>query len=561
MASPYQSRLACQGATNISHYHRREFLSMGSGVFRCIMCENIFTKKFDLLNHMRSTHLGSDKEEDFVKKVQGEEAEVQVKGKTIHKCAKCGERYRKLPTLNLHMREDHPDAGENKDDQDQPVKEEVKHNYAKLREIEKKEVGQENNEEVTVSEKECDENNMDHKVDMKPYESRGVFEGVERGDGETMRQDFKDENKCETEDMAVCKDESEDANKDESEDTVVFESEDEDKSETEDIVVSEQAQVKFKIDSDTIELEDKKEAMEVRFVCDYCGKYFVHKRTLREHNIKLHPQKVQKQKFRGALDWVPFRTESESGKPKCVQCGKEFPGVSNLKMHVRYVHIRFGRVICIECGKEISSMKNLKIHKRNVHMAEKKYRGHSDWKPYRSESENGKPKCKKCEKEYSSVGNLRGHVKYVHLKKEPRIRPQEPEDERICMICERLFDKTINMKLHLVKHTKIYKNLNIEPKISRSEDRRSATCLECGKWDGRSNNIKQHIAQVHYALHKTIDFNNKENFDFSEGGTALKKAKSSAKKKEIKTGVFRCFMCEKSFTEKLALMNHVNSIH
>ena len=152
-------------------------------------------------------------------------------------------------------------------------------------------------------------------------------------------------------------------------------------------------------------------------------------------------------------------------------------------------------------------------------------------------------------------------MKYVHLKKEPRIRPQEPEDERICMICERLFDKTINMKLHLVKHTKIYKNLNIEPKISRSEDRRSATCLECGKWDGRSNNIKQHIAQVHYALHKTIDFNNKENFDFSEGGTALKKAKSSAKKKEIKTGVFRCFMCEKSFTEKLALMNHVNSIH
>ena len=128
------------------------------------------------------------------------------------------------------------------------------------------------------------------------------------------------------------------------------------------------------------------------------------------------------------------------------------------------------------------------------------------------------------------MGNLRGHVKYVHLKKEPRIRPQEPEDERICIICERIFDKTINMKLHLVKHTKIYKNLNIETKISRSVDRRSATCLECGKWDGRSNNIKQHIAQVHYALHKIIDFNNKENFDFSEGGTALQKTGRIAKK-------------------------------
>ena len=72
MASPYQSRLACQGATNISHYHRREFLSMGSGVFRCIMCEDIFTQKLALMNHMRSSHLGNDQEEDFLEEVKGE---------------------------------------------------------------------------------------------------------------------------------------------------------------------------------------------------------------------------------------------------------------------------------------------------------------------------------------------------------------------------------------------------------------------------------------------------------------------------------------------------------
>ena len=450
VTSPYQSTLACQEATNFSQYYRRGALSMGSGMFRCIMCENIFTQKLALMNHMRSSHLGNDQEEDFLEEVKGEGAEVQVKGKTIHKCAKCGERYRKLRTLNLHMKEDHPDAGENTDEQ-KPVQQ----TDAQVRKIEKKEVGQENDEEVTVSEKDCEENPMDHIVDVEQYDSKGDHEDVEKEDGETLIKDFKNEHK--------------------------------------------------------------------RFVCDDCGKDFVHKRTLREHHVKFHPQNVRIQEFRGALDWIAYRTESESGKPKCVQCGKEFPSVSNLKVHVRYVHIKNVLATCIECGKELSCMKSLKIHVRNVHrdppvhLAEKKYRGHSDWKPYRTESEDGKPKCKTCGKEYSSVRSLKDHVKYVHLLKEPRIRPQEPVDERICIVCKKTFEKTINMKLHIVKHTKAYKSLNIEQQISISEDRRSAYCLECGKWDGRAKNIKQHISQVHYQLHKTIDFNNRDNFDFSEG--------------------------------------------
>ena len=498
---------------------------MGSGVFRCILCEDIFTQKFALMNHMRSSHLGGDKEEDFVKEAQGETSEVQVKGKTIHKCAKCGERYRKLPTLKLHMREDHPDAGGNMDDQEQ--QEPAQQSDAHMLEIEKKGVGQENDEEVTVSVKDSEENPMEEIVNVEEFDSKGDNEDVEKGDGETLMQDFEDQNKLE----AKC------------------------------IVGSEEAQVELKVDPDTMGLEDKKGIMEERFVCDDCGKHFVHKRTLREHNIKMHPQKVPTQKFRGALDWVPYRTESECGKPKCVQCGKEFLNASNLKMHVRNVHIKLDRSLCIKCGKELSCTKSLTIHVRNVHLANKKYRGHSDWKPYRTESEDGKPKCKNCGKEYSTVKSLKDHVKFVHLKKEPRVRPQEPENERKCTVCERIFKYTINMKLHLVKHTQIFKNINFESKILKSEDRESATCLECGKWDKRVINIKQHIAQVHFQLHKVIDFNNRENFDFSLSGTGMKKPWSVAKKKEIKSGVFRCYMCENIFPQSLALMNHMESSH
>ena len=129
------------------------------------------------------------------------------------------------------------------------------------------------------------------------------------------------------------------------------------------------------------------------------------------------------------------------------------------------------------------------------------------------------------------------------------------------MVCTGIFEKTINMKLHLVKHTKAYKRLNIDRHISRSEDTKSATCLECGKWERREINIKQHIAQVHYQLHKTIDFNNRDNFDLSEGGTVRKEPGSITKKKKIKSGVFRCFICENTFTQQLALINHIKSTH
>ena len=273
------------------------------------------------------------------------------------------------------MREHHPDIGETKDEkiQQKPIEQ----MDAQAREIEKKEVGKENDKEITVSEKYCEENSMDPKVDVEQYESKGDKEDVEKEYGEILRQDF------------------------------------------------EEAKVELKVALDAVVMEDKKGVMKVSLVCDDCGKNFVHKRTLREHRIKFHPQNMPIQKFRGALDWIPYRTETECGKPKCVRCEKDFPSVSNLKMHVRYVHIRSVMATCIECGKELSCMKTLKMHVRKVHrdppvhLAEKMYRGHSDWKPYRSKSEDGKPKCKACGKEYSSVRSLKDHVKYVHLLKEP----------------------------------------------------------------------------------------------------------------------------------------------
>ena len=135
--------------------------------------------------------------------------------------------------------------------------------------------------------------------------------------------------------------------------------------------------------------------------------------------------------------------------------------------------------------------------------------------------------------------------------------------ERTCIICGRAFEKIIQMKLHLVRHTTIFKNLNFEEKMKRSEDiSRGVTCLDCGKVDGNAGNIKKHIAQVHYQLHNTIDFTNMENYDLSEGGTTLKGSGIVARK-ERTLQTLLCEFCNKVFNDydRSNLNKHIRFVH
>ena len=202
-----------------------------------------------------------------------------------------------------------------------------------------------------------------------------------------------------------------------------------------------------------------------------------------------------------------------------------------------------------------------------------------DWKLYRTESEYGKPQCAKCGNEFSCVRNLKEHVRNVHIlkdetkiskkavklsakvsKESPIKKPVTTEADRTCRICGRVFKKKSKMKLHLVLHTKVYKTLDITGKSVRSESGYKATCLECGKEIGKANNTKFHIAIVHYQLHNTLDLDNMENFDLSEGGTALK-GDGTPKKKKKTNEIFLCEFCEKQFTDRTGLKKHIRFIH
>ena len=84
--------------------------------FSCNNCENKFKLRRALMMHMRNKHnqQGSNgsmkkEEEDVVEENSlPKKEEVVRKVGQRHRCPHCGEAFRKLPTMLLHVREDHP---------------------------------------------------------------------------------------------------------------------------------------------------------------------------------------------------------------------------------------------------------------------------------------------------------------------------------------------------------------------------------------------------------------------------------------------------------------------
>ena len=347
------------------------------------------------------------------------------------------------------------------------------------------------------------------------------------------------------------------------------------------------------------------------FVCDYCGKDFAQKGNLRTHEKTVHLRD----------GWIPYRTESKTKDlaefdEKNVEVKvdpynislegegiKEEPDSESADLReipfVEEVYAEndnFSEPVSIsglkpkviEDGSEndievkIENYESSQLTNQRSKLTGKKFRGHTDWKPYRTESECGKPKCKKCGSEFSNARNLKIHIRNVHIlklsgperttKKLKRVRtevleectgtkPLSPIKERTCIICGIVFEKARQMKLHLLKHTKAYKNLNVNAKVLRSDGTKSAKCLECGIIL-KNSNIRPHIANVHYKLINTLDLNNMDNYDLSEGGTALVRD-GTAQRREKTMQTFLCEFCEKVFNDfdRSNLNKHIRYVH
>ncbi|XP_047037991.1 zinc finger protein 2-like [Helicoverpa zea] len=144
--------------------------------------------------------------------------------------------------------------------------------------------------------------------------------------------------------------------------------------------------------------ESRAHPSEAKFTCDYCGKKYTQKVSLRVH------------------------IQYEHGNYKahiCEWCGKKFWAQSRLKAHI-VKHTREKNFPCSTCGRKFVSKESLLYHTRT----------HTGEKPY---------KCPHCDSRFLSASRRSDHVKRQHLGATLE-----------CDICHSKF----NSRTFLIKHKK-----------------------------------------------------------------------------------------------------------
>ncbi|XP_040050652.2 uncharacterized protein LOC120830212 [Gasterosteus aculeatus] len=189
------------------------------------------------------------------------------------------------------------------------------------------------------------------------------------------------------------------------------------------------------------------------FLCETCGKYFQHKKSLLAHVKRFHSVDqpyVCNTCGKRFMDKSPFelhkRVHSDEKPFSCQICGKYFKFSNGLKFHME-THTGERPYSCSICGKTFNRKSNLKTHSR-IHTGKQPYscitcgktfnqksylenhtRIHTGEKPY---------SCIACGKTFLRKSQLRSHTR-VHTGEKPYC----------CKICERGFSFSSNLRVHV----------------------------------------------------------------------------------------------------------------
>ena len=257
-----------------------------------------------------------------------------------------------------------------------------------------------------------------------------------------------------------------------------------------------------------------------KFKCNFCGKNFTTKPSLKDHVICFH---------------------TDSKRVSCIDCGKTFKNEVTLRTHIQVKH--HGRITkwkCERCCGIFSSIYKVS-HSKRVHKqckdCDKSYvERHKHYKRWHSNSYN----CDICNITIKSKELLLDHQKKVH-----------GDLKQTCEFCNDVFfakEECIRMK---------FLALHIANKHCTKSPENRVVCCYCNTYTARttSNLGYDHILPYHF---------NQFLYPCNQCGKQIKtkeELKSHIKYKHTTEKLFQCEKCARNFKTDGLLKSHAKRVH
>ena len=224
-------------------------------------------------------------------------------------------------------------------------------------------------------------------------------------------------------------------------------------------------------ESKTMHKQVKKEELSV---CNICGKNYRNRKDMNNHVRRYHDDTVHQcvkcfKKIKGKKN---FREHMIIHNPKveCSLCHKIFQEVS-IKKHMRDNCIygpqlkkmkkpkkEHKNYICQTCDLNFSDRRQLRAHRKKTHLVS--------------------VKCQNCSKTFRKQKNLEMHIERIHIL--PKLKV--PKDRyKYCDLCEYKSLQRLNVKRHMVVHTRSRPRVNTEK-----------VCDNCGYQFRTPINLRRH---------------------------------------------------------------------
>lgn len=224
-----------------------------------------------------------------------------------------------------------------------------------------------------------------------------------------------------------------------------------------------------------------------------------------------------------------------SSSTSCEHCGRTFKRMSQLKVHLRSVHMTSPRShVCSQCNRSFGSANGLRLHVRS-HAGEKSHT------------------CEHCSLSFSTSASLTKHMA-VHDDKKPYT----------CSKCSAMFRTELQLQKHSKKHSDSLRISKKFPAIIFSEEQTSA--LASQSVEMASSVSEQMLIASAIELNKDGNEDGSNNFDIEPVFSnrckycpkSFKKPSDLVRHVRIHTGErpFRCEHCYRSFTVKSTLNSH-----